>query len=204
MFDGFSKTSSSFSFAPSKIHKETPTQAAQRVFESNSALIKNDTGVTHEGLKAIALSEGYVDNVYICKHKAPTVGFGQNLNSKFNRDILTKEGVSIEELRKGDIVLKEKQATKAFYQAVKEIKGDCRKVFKGFNTLDSNVQDVLVNVMYQQGMPSFKKMDGLVTVVNEAIAGKATNKQIFDELNKTSFAKSHKHRMEHMKSLMNK
>ena len=111
-------------------------------------------------------------------------------------------GISVEKLKKGEIKLSGKQAILAFYGAVKTMYSECEEVIEGFDMLDQNVKAVLVNVMFQQGRPSFKKMENLINVTKKVINGEAENSNVFDELKKTSFAKTFKERMRHMKSLM--
>ena len=63
---------------------DNSTKAALHKFNKHYDSNEDDTELSEEGLRAIALSEGYKSNVYSCKRKAPTVGYGQNLKQPFN------------------------------------------------------------------------------------------------------------------------
>ena len=187
--------------------KESTTQAAKRVINNHRDYIENEIGDLYfEDIEILAKCEGFKDESYNCKRGQPTIGFGQNLNVGYNKKIfekiLKKYNKTLADLQSGEYTISEKDAVEGFWEAVKVNLEECRRLFPGFDKLSGTSRGIVLNVMYQQGRKGVENMKGFCKVVEQAIQGEGSHKDILAALEKTEFAKKHSHRMDHMRAVL--
>mmetsp|Transcript_7421 Transcript_7421/g.8392 ORF Transcript_7421/g.8392 Transcript_7421/m.8392 type:complete len:95 (+) Transcript_7421:323-607(+) len=90
-----------------------------------------------------------------------------------------------------------------FLETIIVITGDGKIIYPKFNKLPSAVKDVFINILFQQGMPSFKKnFKDAMEVMTGIIEGEYTNSDLMKVICDQPWASVHKQRMVSIKFLL--
>jgi len=116
----------------------------------------------HRLKEEIISDEGMVFHIYKDHLGYPTVGCGHLITEK-DEEFGKPEGTQITEDR----------ASELFETDIENAIDDCRKLYTGFEVLPQEVQHIIVNMMFNLGLPrlsKFKKMKAAVEVADYRMA----------------------------------
>ena len=105
----------------------------------------------------IAKHEGRRAKVYPDSRGIPTIGIGWNLTDKDSQDICDHFGLSLPGLLDGSILLTDAQIDEVFDYQLHEAISEAMSILPNFNTMPDTVQAVVVDLLFNMGLPRFSQ-----------------------------------------------
>lgn len=182
------------------------TGDARRITSEFYPIYANKINMSEEGCMTLALNEGYSKEVYPCQKKQPTIGLGGNLNSSVTKEVLKQDKfkhLSPKLLKEGKQTVTEEEGFEIFVDSINLVEKECRR-FPGYKSAPQEVQDIVVDMTYQLGSPSFKSKEGVYNTLAKIGNGEATGEDLLREIKKLDWADHHKHRVARYEKLIKK
>lgn len=114
----------------------------------------------------ITKHEGRRAAVYLDSKGIPTIGIGFNLRDADAQDICDHFGISLPGLLDGTATLTDAQIDEIFDYQFHEAVSEAMTLFPTFMTMPDNVQAVIVDQVFNMGLPTFSQFHREIGAIN--------------------------------------
>lgn len=114
----------------------------------------------------IAKHEGRRSKVYSDSRGILTIGIGWNLEDKQSADICEHFGLNLDKLKSGEQCLSDEQIDQVYDYQVTQTISSASGLLVGFMAMPDNVQAVVVDMIFNLGLPRFSKFRDTIAALN--------------------------------------
>jgi lysozyme len=111
--------------------------------------------------------EGKRNTVYKDSRGIPTIGVGFNLNRQDSNALLTQVGANPGQIKRGQSKLSNKQINTLLNNDLKKSKEDAKQLVKNFTGLPSEIQGVLIEMVFNLGKFGLAKFKKFLDYINK-------------------------------------
>jgi GH24 family phage-related lysozyme (muramidase) len=111
--------------------------------------------------------EGKRNTVYKDSRGIPTIGVGFNLNRQDSNTLLTQVGANPGQIKRGQSKLSNKQINTLLNKDLKKSKEDAKQLVKNFTGLPSEIQGVLIEMVFNLGKFGLAKFKKFLDYINK-------------------------------------
>jgi|688.fasta_scaffold00011_292 lysozyme len=111
--------------------------------------------------------EGKRNTVYKDSRGIPTIGVGFNLNRQDSNALLTQVGANPGQIKRGQSKLSNKQINTLLNKDLKKSKEDAKQLVKNFTGLPSEIQGVLIEMVFNLGKFGLAKFKKFLDYINK-------------------------------------